>query len=184
MTKGIHAMRYSLEARHRRSIRLKGYDYAQAGAYFVTVCSRSRECVFGESVEGEVRLNGAGRGVEEVWDALPKHYPGVEVDAFVVMPNHVHGIVVLPDRVGAQHAAPLRRGLKVAPGSLSAIVRSFKSAVTKRINEAHGMPDTRVWQRNYYERVIRDEDELRGVRQYIADNPAQWALDEENPAVG
>ena len=182
MNKGIDGMGYSSEARHRRSIRLKGYDYAQAGAYFVTVCSRGRECVFGEVVEGEVRLNGVGRVVEEVWGETARMRPEVELDAFVVMPNHFHAsmFVRAADKGRMQYAPTFRSPAQ----TVGAVVRGFKSATTRRINEMRSTTGVQVWQRNYYEHVIRNEEELRGVRQYIEDNPAKWALDEENPAVG
>src|SRR3990172_7834035 len=88
-------MRYDAEKHHRRSIRLRGYDYAQAGAYFVTICTQNRECLFGEVVDGQMVLNDPGKILESVWSELPDHYPGVDVDAFVIMPNHIHGIVIL-----------------------------------------------------------------------------------------
>jgi putative transposase len=133
----------------RRSIRLKDYDYAQGGAYCVTVCTAERACLFGEvSAEGEMLLNGWGEFVVACWESIPAHFPNVELDVFVVTPNHVHGIVVINEDwkagisvVGAQHAAPLqptpsvssKTFAKVAPGSLGAIVRSFKSAVSERL---------------------------------------------------
>jgi putative transposase len=187
---------------HRRSIRLRGYDYSQVGAYFVTICTKDRECLFGEIVNGDVRMNAWGDIVRTCWDDMPRHFRDVQLDAFVVMPNHVHGILVCmradgptPGRhgiVGAQHAAPLRqRGaptndrlipFNVVPGSLGAMMRSFKSAVTKRMNILRAAPGVPVWQRNYYERVIRDADEMNRIREYIATNPAHWAEDENNPS--
>ncbi|MDP2954442.1 MAG: transposase [Chloroflexota bacterium] len=175
----------------RRSIRLQGYDYSQPGAYFVTIVTRDRECLFGEIVEGAVSLSPYGAIVQECWAELPHHFAHVELDASVAMPNHVHGIIVLMD-VGAQHAALLRNPghpapqfappqLRVAVGSVGTMVRSFKSVVTKRINEIRGTPGAALWQRNYYEHVVRDEDELDHIRRYILDNPVQWALDRENP---
>jgi putative transposase len=173
---------------HRRSIRLRGYNYAQAGAYFVTVCTQNRDCLFGEVMNGEVRLNSFGRIVAECWNAISKHFPNVELDESVVMPNHVHGILVIVDtRVGAQHAAPLQRRVdrggrvNVTPGSLGAIIRSFKSAVTKCINELPNTLISNPWQRNYYEHIIRNERDLERIRQYILDNPADWDKDEYNP---
>jgi len=201
--------------RDRRSIRLAGYDYTQAGAYFVTVCTRDRALLFGDVVDGAIRLNQAGAAVDAAWHAILDHFPRISVDEFVVMPNHVHGILVFDDFrdgsagvqhaagvggqhaavVAAQHAAPLQGRdpqfgpqpspslpLHVTPGSLGAVVRSFKSAATKRINELCGAPGNAVWQRNYYDHVIRKEESLHRIRQYIRDNPAQWALDRENPA--
>jgi putative transposase len=160
------------QGRRRRSIRLQGYDYAQVGAYFVTVCAHNRACVFGEIVNGEMRLNDAGRMLHAVWEDLPHHYAGIELDAFVVMPNHVHGIIFI---VGA--------GFKPAPTKygLPEIVRGFKTFSSRRINESRGTPGTRVWQRNYYEHIIRNDESLDRIREYIANNPMQWEWDVENP---
>jgi REP element-mobilizing transposase RayT len=172
-------MSYNPDKYHRRSTRLKGYDYSQTGAYFVTVCSLERGFVFGKIAEGQMRLNPLGEIVQACWRCLPQHFWHLELDAFVLMPNHVHGIIVF-NGVGAQHAAPLPHN--VTPGSLGAIVRSFKSAATKRINDGRGTPGAPIWQRNYYEHIVRNEDELHRIRQYIVNNPLQWALDRENPA--
>ena len=167
--------RYNPEKRHRRSIRLRGWDYTRSGAYFVTICAHNGECLFEDPMLRRV--------VETMWRHIPCHFPHVRLDEFVVMPNHVHGIIWIVDKpVGAQHAAPLQAGhTNVAPGSLSAIVRSFKSAVTKRINEIRNTPGAPVWQRNYYEHIVRSEDELRRIREYIHLNPLKWELDRENP---
>ena len=162
----------------RRSIRLPAYDYALPGAYYVTVVTKDRQAMFGEVVDGVVRMNGYGQAVDACWSEIAVHFPRVTPDAFVVMPNHIHGIVVIND-VGAQHAGPLRNN--VVPGSLGAIVRSFKSASTKRINLLRNAPGALVWQRNYYEHVIRADDDLDRIRQYILDNPLRWEMDEYNP---
>ncbi|MBI3609572.1 MAG: transposase [Nitrospirae bacterium] len=182
---------YNREIHHRRSIRLKGYDYSLAGAYFVTVCTWNKECLFGEIVDGEMRMNEYGRVVQDCWDAIPRHFRNVLLDAFVVMPNHVHGILVCtgtdgshPDRRGAACCARTinrRVPANVIPGSLGAIVRSFKSAATRRINVLRCAPGVPVWQRNYYEQVVRDDSEMHRVREYFTGNPAGWLEDEENP---
>ena len=168
---------------HRHSFRLQGYDYTQVGAYFITIVSHQRSSLFGKILDGELIPNTVGQIVQFTWNALPAHFPGTGLDAFIIMPNHIHGIVHITERrrqsVGAQHAAPLRP--YVQPGSLGVIVRSFKAAVTKRINETRGTPKTPVWQRNYYEHVIRNEESLQRIREYILNNPAQWDLDPENP---
>jgi len=176
-------VRYDPERHHRRSIRLKGYDYTQLGAYFVTIVTRDRTCLFGEIAEGAVRLNQMGHIVRECWLAIPDHFPHAMLDEFVVMPNHVHGIIVLngTENVGARHAVPLPEQFgKPIPGSIPTIIRSFKSAVTKRINDHRGTPGVPVWQRNYYEHIIRNEDDLEAIRRYIACNPLRWHLDREN----
>jgi REP element-mobilizing transposase RayT len=188
-------MTHNQARHHRRSIRLKGYDYARSGAYFVTVCAQGRTCLFGEVVNGVMRANNAGRMLEAVWDDLPVFYRGVDIDAFAVMPNHIHGIIVLvgaaprgrpgigadgrPDSGQAQGPAPT--GL-----SLGEVVRRFKTMTTKRYAdgvENLGWPafPGRLWQRNYYEHVIRDDESLDRIRRYIVDNPARWAVDRDNP---
>ena len=179
---------------HRRSIRLRAFDYTQQGAYFVTVCTQNRACIFGEVVNGEMRMNDFGRAAQAVWEEIPTHFPQVETDAYVVMPNHVHGIIVIAHAnvgathdnvgltrvVGATHASPLRAD-GPAKRSLGAIVGSYKSAVSKRVNRTRRTPGAPVWQRNYYDHIIRSDDDLNRIRQYILDNPAKWSKDRENP---
>ena len=167
----------------RRSLRLPRFDYTRQGAYFVTVCARNRACLFGEIVDGEMRLNDIGRVAHRIWEEIPIHFPQVEIDAWVVMPNHIHGVlVIVGPTVGATHASPLQRPAGPSKRSIGAIVGSYKSAVSKRINAMRGTPGVSVWQRNFYEHVIRNESTLNRIRQYIADNPARWAEDPENPA--
>lgn len=158
-------MKYNPEKHHRRSIRLKGYDYSQAGAYFVTICTQNRACLFGEVVGGDLRLNDAGTIARQCWLEIPIHFPNTELDEFVIMPNHVHGIIVLVE-------PPTR--------SIPTIIGSFKSATTKRINEYRSTPGTPVWQRSYYEHVIRDDESLNRIQKYIRNNPVKWTLDREN----
>ena len=179
-------MTYNRAKHHRRSIRLRGYDYTRPGAYFVTIVTQNRACLFGEVVDGEMRLNEYGKVVYECWTGIPAHSPNATVDEFIVMPNHVHGIIVLTAiaathaMVGATHASPLRaHGPKQQ--SVASIVGAFKSATAKRINALRGTPGSPVWQRNYYEHIIRDETSLNRICQYILDNPAHWATDRENP---
>ena len=167
----------------RRSIRLTGYNYSQAGAYFVTICAHQRLCLFGDVVAGEMRLSDRGQVVADIWGKIPEHHPHVKLDAFVVMPNHVHGILHIVRR-GTACRAPtdrIERFGQPVPGSIPTIVRSFKSAVTKRINEIKGTSGQLLWQRNYYEHVIRTQDDLDDIRQYILGNPAKWSEDQENP---
>ena len=176
-------MNKKYDMHNRRSIRLKEFDYTQPGAYFVTVCTWRRENLFGDVVDGEVRLNERGHIVKECWNGIPEHFPQVDLDAFVVMPNHIHGIIVIKgndDVVGATHASPLRKKSGSTPKSLGAMVVSFKSATARRIKDKVG--EIGIWQRNYYERVIRDEKEWDLIRRYIETNPDNWEQDEENPA--
>ncbi len=172
-------MRFNPQTHHRRSVRLPNHDYSSAGAYFVTICTRNRECLFGSVVNGVMVLNDAGRTAESYWRETPEHYPDVMADVYVVMPNHVHGILVIKNGVGANNYSPLRNRPCGTSRTVGAIVRGYKIGVTKWMRENTDMHD--VWQRNYYERVIRDEGELNRVRQYIADNPLKWDIDSENP---
>ena len=179
----------------RHSIRLPGYDYAHPGVYFATICASGGESLFGAIVEGEVRLNEAGRIVQEEWARSASIRREIVLDEFVIMPNHVHGIVLIKhDPVGAtgrrcRVVFPARSPLlpfcevgRPGPGprSLASFVAGFKSAATKRINVLRRTPGLAVWQRNYYEHIIRDEDDLHRIRQYVADNPLAWSMDEEN----
>jgi putative transposase len=185
---------------HRRSIRLPGYDYTQAGAYFVTICTHGGECLFDDPA-----LCGV---VETAWQALPRHFARLSLDARSVMPNHVHGILILSDTnmVGARHspaglprrqashlvespsttegpsrnASPLRMPSGAPSGSLGAILGNFKSTTARRINRIRKTPGMPVWQRNYYEHIIRTERALSAIRGYIIDNPARWRLDRYN----
>jgi REP element-mobilizing transposase RayT len=168
---------------HRQSTRLRAFDYTSSGAYFVTMCVAQKMLLFGDVLEGEMVLNDLGNIVLETWNAIPEHFSSVTLDGFVVMPNHVHGIVQIGygPAVGAQHAAPLHGAVprsNVAPGSLGAIVRSFKSAVTKRINESRGTPGLPVWQRNYHEHIIRNDADFECIRAYITNNPLEWSTDQ------
>jgi len=181
---------YDPNRHHRRSIRLKGYDYTQAGAYFVTICVYQWECLLGDVRDGEMVLSEYGRIVQETWDDLPNHYPHMELDAWVIMPNHVHGIIVLTpdvddvDVVGAGlRPAPTKAARKSSPRrhDLPEIVRALKSFSARRINQLRHSPGVPVWQRNYYERIIRTERALQAIRQYILDNPIRWHLDRYNP---
>jgi putative transposase len=176
-------MPYDPNKHHRRSIRLKGYDYTQAGAYFVTIVTQDRECLFGEVVEGEMRVNPFGEIVAWAWNDLPNHNPHVELDAFVVMPNHVHGIVlIVDDLVGAgSEPAPTMAMVTTRRHGLPEIVRQFKTFSARRINARRGTPGATVWQRNYYEHIIRNDHSLQRIREYIATNPLRWHLDVENP---
>jgi len=180
-------MKYNLEKHHRHSVRLKGYDYSCTGAYFITICAWNRECIFGEIIEGEIKLNACGTIVQQEWMRTRDLRPNIELDEFVVMPNHFHGIVIINAgnicRDMARHAPTGRQFAKPIANSLSTVIGAFKSSVTKLINILRNTPGMPVWQRNYFERVIRNEKELFRIREYIRINPAQWDIDEENPDV-
>jgi REP element-mobilizing transposase RayT len=158
-------MRYDPEIHHRRSIRLPTYDYSRSGAYFVTLCTFQRELVLESQAVAAV--------VIETWRTLPIRFPSISLDEFVIMPNHFHGIIVLQRDVvqGAASGAP----------TLGGVIRAFKSLSAIGANRTLGRSDRPFWQRNYYERVIRNEDELYRIREYILENPAKWAQDKNNP---
>ena len=200
--------------RRINSYRLRGHDYSQPGAYFVTICTSSRQNFFGEIADCQMRLNIAGIFAERCWQEIPKHFSTVGLDEFVIMPNHVHGLIIInhenttpvevqhtPTPVEVQHAPtpvevqyiePLRnvnfqRNVKpkqkagyqhVIPGSVGAIIRCFKSAVTRWFHENTQIKT--VWQRNFYDHIVRDESELYRIRLYIQQNPSKWSSDRQN----
>jgi REP element-mobilizing transposase RayT len=157
---------------YRRSLRLPDYDYASAGAYFVTICTLNRICLFGDVNDGAMRMNRFGEIVETCWRDLPNHYPHAKLDSFIIMPNHVHGIIVLKPSAD----------LSKKRNALSEIVRAFKGFSTRRINTLRNGSDRPLWQRGYYEHVVRNEISLAKIREYIVGNPAQWLTDDNHPA--
>jgi putative transposase len=191
-------MKFDPKIHHRRSIRLKGYDYTQSGAYYITVVTYQRQYFFGEVVNGEMRLNELGQIAHNEWfkTAALRSYVKLYEDEFVVMPNHVHGILWIenndggdnPAIVGARrrHAPTERRvptveqfGIPVS-NSIPTIVRAYKSAVTYAVNALQNQRGAVLWQRNYYEHIIRDEKDLQAKRDYILSNPLNWEDDNEN----
>lgn len=198
-------MKYNPEIHHRRSIRLKGYDYSQNGAYFITLCAQNKECLFGEIVgagskPAQMILNDTGKIIEYTWNDLPNHNHNIELDEFIIMPNHIHGIVIITKdetivgavRAGSKPALTAetatidtragleRAGLEPAPtgDGLSEIVRQFKTFSAKRINKLCKTHAIAVWQRNYYEHIIRNEQSLQEIRGYIINNSYMWKQDE------
>jgi REP element-mobilizing transposase RayT len=193
-------MNYNPQQHHRRSIRMPGYDYTEPGAYFVTICTNGRTCLFDDPVLRRV--------VETYWRSIPRHAAQVALDVSVVMPNHVHGILILQDlaqSVGAKHCSPALSSIEglaacgeppatqetpgnASPlhasraGSLGAIIGTFKAVTARRINSIRHTPGANVWQRNYYEHIIRNERALQRIREYISNNSLCWDLDVENPA--
>ena len=166
-------MPYDPERHQRRSIRLQGYDYRQPGVYFVTLCTQERAALFGRVVDGVMHLNDAGTMVQVAWQEMPLVYPGLEIDEFVVMPNHVHGILV-------------QVGMTAAALSLGDVVGRFKTLTARRYAEGVQQQGWspffgRLWQRNYYEHIVRNDPALDRLRRYILENPERWASDEENP---
>lgn len=187
-------MKYDPEKHHRRSIRLKEYDYRLAGAYFVTTVAQDRECLFGDIANGEMQPNDAGQMVERWWKELRHKYPDILLDEYVVMPNHFHGIIGITVRMVPRANSPnsettVGADLCVCPqttASLNAMVQWFKTMSTNEyiqgVKQLGWRPfNRRLWQRNYYEHVIRNEQALDSIRDYIAQNPLMWMEDAENP---
>lgn len=155
--------KYNPQIHHRRSIRLKNYDYSQAGAYFVTICVQNRECLLGNIENHTIKLNEYGLMVQKIWDYLPTHFENLELDAAVIMPNHFHGIIIITSSL-----LPKTPKNKT---NLSSIVAYFKYQTTKLINQKRSQIGVKFWQRNYYEHIIRNENSLQILRQYIKENP-------------
>ncbi len=191
-------MTFDPEKHHRRSIRLRNYDYSQPGAYFVTICTYQKQSWFGEIKNGQIYLNQLGKIVADEWLKTCKIRPNFQLDEWVIMPNHFHGIVIINDYSGDDQSLgagnrpldlgagnrPLDLGARDAPlqqkpNSLSSCIAGFKSAVTKRINLLRQNTDTPIWQRNYYESILRDEKYLAVVREYIINNPKNWPNDRD-----
>ena len=194
-------MKYNPDIHHRRSIRLKGYDYSRNGAYFITICTQNRVCLFGGIEQGEMILNDAGKMVHNIWDEIPAYYEGIEIDAFQIMPNHIHGIIVIvgagpcacPDTNANIHknygtgqprgVAPTGNDIFQTKLSLPDIVHRFKTLTTKKyidgVKQHNWQPfDKKLWQRNYYEHIIRDEESSHKIQEYIMNNPREWERDE------
>ncbi len=177
--------RYDPDRRHRRSIRLRNFDYSQAGAYFITICTYGRQCLFGEIVDNAMRMNDFGQIVMTEWLRSAELRKEIVTGECVVMPNHFHGIVIfndVPDCRGTARRAPtVEQFGKPVAGSLPTIIRSFKSAVTKHINERRSTPGLSVWQRNYHEHVIRNDADYNRIAEYVAINPQRWIEDKLHP---
>ena len=184
--------RYDPINHHRRSIRLRGYDYSRPGAYFVTLCTQGRECLFGEIADEEMVLNEYGKIVEQCWRDLTNHYHNVQLDHYIVMPNHFHGIIIIKSVVTG--SSVVGAGFKPAPTTthpaptnsdhpahkhhgLSEFIRALKTFSSKHINQIRNTPGTPVWQRNYYEHIIRDNLEYQKITTYIRNNPKNWRDD-------
>ncbi len=192
-------MAYNPNIHHRRSIRLKGYDYSQAGLYFITICCKNRMCRFGKIENGKMILNEFGNIAYNEWVKTPELRPQIELDAFIVMPNHIHGILKIneigrgelhsPDNKTGDNKTPDNKPgecnshLRSPSNNVGAIIRGYKSSVTKQINNlgdnGKGVCDTpqQLWQRNYYEHIIRNEQSYQTISEYIINNPSKWSDD-------
>lgn len=177
-------MRYDPAKHQRRSIRLKGYNYSKAGLYFITICTHHKQCLFGAIVNKQLTLNVFGEIARECWLSIPEHFSKIKLDEFVIMPNHIHGILILTDNDCRGKAVPCPYGGKFGQpvaGSIPTIIGSYKSAVTKQINIICNSKGSAVWQRNYYEHIIRNEKSLNNIRKYIINNPLNWKGDRLHP---
>ena len=199
-------MPYNPHIHNRKSIRLKGYDYTQLGYYYVTICVQNRECLLGSVKDSLVELNKFGKIVDQKWNNIPKHFSNTTLDEYIIMPNHIHGIIGIFE--GAKHfsktnnfhlssevkvenqicvknryknVSPLPHPNGTKPGSLSSIIQNFSSITTRKINQIRETNGMKLWQRNYFDRIIRNGDELIRIRKYIRENPLRWEIDEENP---
>ncbi|MFH1838509.1 MAG: transposase [Candidatus Kuenenbacteria bacterium] len=165
--------------KHRFSIRLKGYNYSRVWMYFVTICIKDRKCLLGNIINEKIILNELGRIVKKCWEEIIIHYPNIELDEFIIMPNHLHGIIfITDDLVRVQNFEPLQENKyqHIISGSIGAIIRGFKIGVKKIYRQS-------IWQRNYYEHIIRNENSLEKIRNYIYNNPNNWQNDIENLAI-
>lgn len=172
----------NLALNSRRSIRLPGYDYRQAGIYFVTLCTYRHTSLFGSIVEGDMILNELGKVVEEEWQRVAKLRRNVKLDLSVVMPNHMHGLLIIEtlqdcDSVRAVPASGEMPSGTLKAGSLGAIIGQFKLAVARQANFRHLHLHKKIWQRNYHEHIVRSEESLNDIRRYIMENPARWSDD-------
>ncbi len=169
----------------RRSTHLREFDYSQPGAYFVTLCVRNRECLFGSITDATICLTDTGMLVRDTWREMPLHYTGLALDEFVIMPNHFHAIVMLTGSPPSNHSSADGRARGPSPTlGLHDIVQRFKSLTTNRLRlvcGTGGRYPVPLWQRGYHEHVIRNDGSLERIRQYIVNNPAEWSLDKENP---
>jgi len=173
--------------KHHKSIRLAGYDYSQPGAYFVTLVTAKRSCLFGEIVDDEMILNAIGEIVCEEWLRTPLLRSEIGLGKFQIMPNHFHGVIRIDDlnnyanQNDWEEADSRPQLLKRRPRSLGSLIAGFKSVTTARINTLRGLPGTPVWQPNYYDHIIRDDKEWENINKYIESNVLNWTRDEENP---
>jgi putative transposase len=173
-------MKFDPQKHHRRSIRLKGYDYTSAGAYFVTIVAYNRDCLFGELINEKINLSEYGKIARECWRAIPNHFPNVELGAYVVMPNHIHGVIIIKDDGrDTPWRVPTEQFSKPVKSSLATIIRQYKSSVSRIISKQFN--ETNIWQHNYYEHIIRNDAEWNRIHLYIEANRVNWTEDLENP---
>jgi REP element-mobilizing transposase RayT len=189
-------MTYNPLIHKRQSIRLHGYDYSQTGTYFVTICTYKKEHFFGEIINAEMKLNVIGQYAFYQWKKIPHRFNDVELDEFIIMPNHIHGIIVINRRgegsenesLGGKRrlfsdSSPLHHDEQLQhngtlPGSIGAIIQNYKSGISRKISTMPGMKNVKLWQMNYYDHIIRNEEDHARIVEYIQQNPVQWEQDE------
>lgn len=186
-------MKYDPQKHQRRSIRLKGYDYSQPGWYYITLCTHNREHLFGSIKDAKIVLNGVGQIIQNEWLKTGTIRENISIGEFVIMPNHLHGIIQImaegayrntPQPNTPQPNTPQRdtsQQFKSPSQTIGAIIRGFKSTTTKKINQMQNTPGAKLWQRNYYEHIVRDEKDLKRIQQYIIENPLKWQDDRYFP---
>ncbi len=193
----ISKLAYNPVLHHRQSTRLQGRDYSQPGAYFITVCTYKKEKFFGDIVNGEMNLNIPGQYAFYQWKNLPDRFPNIDLDEFIIMPNHIHGIIVIRTDMGEgsdirdsetkerliSDPSPLQSNENIrvngtVPGSLGAIIQNFKSSTSRKINAIPNMKNIKLWQVNYYDHIIGDEKDYARIVHYIRNNPQEWEKDE------
>lgn len=163
----------------RKKLRLENYDYRSPGAYFVTICTQGHQSTLGKIVDQNVELTWKGEIVQDLWEHIPRHFSNVNLDEFVVMPNHLHGILWIVEQ-NTSIPSPRENPDSVYPqaGSLGVIVRSFKSVVTRKVNQTSHTPGVGFWQRSFHDHILRDDNDLDHHRKYILENPIRWKMDE------
>jgi REP element-mobilizing transposase RayT len=186
-------MKYDPQIHHRRSIRLKGYDYSQSGLYFITICIQNREFLLGKIEQNLMILNPAGEMVKQMWQQLPQRFPHIQIDEFAVMPNHLHGIISISmvntipsNHIQGQYLEQIQPLETTKSVKLGDIIGAFKSMTTHQYIQGIKQDNWqgfmgKLWQRNYYEHIIRDQESLNNIREYIINNPLKWEDDPENP---
>jgi REP element-mobilizing transposase RayT len=175
------------ELPHRKQLRLRGYDYAFPGVYFVTICSAGKRPIFGSIRDGKTALSPIGEIVRSEWVALTERFTGLVLDQFVVMPNHLHGVLAFVSHVGGASPAPTTANTTGKPGGASPsptlfeVIGAFKSISTIKVNKFMRRRGVPLWQRSYYEHIVRTGEDVRKIQRYILENPLMWSLDPENP---
>ncbi len=178
-------MEYNSKIHHRKSIRLNGYDYSQDGVYFITIITQNKKCIFGDIINNEMRLNDIGQIVKKYWLEISNYFPNITLDEYIIMPNHIHGIIIVDycrgdpcGRPGRGQAVPLQNR-----SSIGDIIGAYKSLVANaclNIYKSKNKIMEKLWQRNYYEHIIRNEKSLNKIRKYIFNNSLKWEFDENN----